>query len=62
MAIFSEMAEKECVKERDPHSKAKIRYCAAILATAGLMLFMLLFAPIISESTKQKLMVSFIVM
>ena len=39
MVIFSEIkiTEKECVKERYPHSKAKIRlvqHCAAISAIA----------------------------
>jgi len=37
--IFSEITEKECVKYRYLHSKAKIRlvqHCAAISATAEL--------------------------
>jgi len=39
MIIFSEITEKECVKERCLHSKAKIRlvqHCATISATAEL--------------------------
>jgi len=56
--IFSEITEKQCVKERYRHSKAKIRlvqHGAAILATAK---FLLLFAHYCS-TVQQKLLTSY---
>ena len=40
MVIFAEIAEKDCIKERYPDSKAKIllvQHCAAISAIAELL-------------------------
>jgi len=40
IVIFSEFTEKQCVKEKYPHVKAKIRlmlHCAAISAIAELL-------------------------
>jgi len=41
MVIFSDIAEKECVKERYPHLKAKIRlkqHCVSVSAIAKVLL------------------------